>query len=110
MIDNTNWNYVYKICDGEYETTNLMYTPSMNLNGDIMCMHWDHKSAYQTNHRIDEQLLDLFFEREVKYLKIFENFSWCPKIYEIDIASKKIFLEWNKLFNILVKTSVTHSK
>ncbi len=91
-----NWQYCYKIKDGEAETTNLLYSPSKNENGDILCMSWDASDPYQKNNKeISQQLVDFFFEREVKYLNIFKDYSWAPNIKEIDIINKKIYIEWN---------------
>ena len=93
MTDISNWEYVYKIKNGVHETTNLLYTPKMNKEGTVLCMNWN-VDPYQTNVNLTEDLLDFFFEREIKYLSEFQTHSWCPKI--LDVESKKIFIEWNK--------------
>ena len=95
MINTDTWNYVYKIWDGDLETTNLLYTPLVNIDGDIMCMHWTHLGDYQTNVNITEELIDFFFNREIKYLKEFSKYHWCPEIIDIDFLNKKIYIEWN---------------
>lgn len=97
-MDISNWNYFYKIDPsmGVRCETNLLYTPIVNTSQDIMCMHWDINSPYQTeNRRLTVELMDFFFEREIKYLEIFKNYTWAPKIYNIDRDNKKIFIEWN---------------
>lgn len=105
MINTTNWRYFYKICNGEYETTNLLYTPLVNESNDILCMHWDHLSSYQTNIRLTEELINFFFEREAKYIQEFSNYAWCPEIIDIDFLNKKIYIEWNKeTLNTLIYT------
>ena len=98
MIDTSGWNYYYKIepKDGTRVPSNMLYTPLVNKDGTMMCMHWDIDSSYQKyNARLTEQLMDFFFEREIKFLNVFKEKSWAPKIYDIDISSKKIFIEWN---------------
>lgn len=98
MIDTSNWKYFYKLdpC-GSYIPTNLLYTPLVNEDKSAMCMVWDEHSPYQLdNDRLDKELIDFFFNREVKYLKVFENKSWAPKIIDIDEANRKICIEWNK--------------
>lgn len=90
-------SYYYKI-DPEYNSrvgNNMLYTPTMN--GGIMCIHYDHKSEYQkykSRPDFTEELLDFFFKREVKYLNLFRDFSWAPKILNIDTANKKIYIEF----------------
>jgi serine/threonine protein kinase len=90
------WNYCYKIKDGHQETTNLLYTPLKNSLGDILCMKWDINDAYQDgNKNLDQDLVNFFFDREVKYLTTFRDRPWVPEIKEIDLENKKILLEWN---------------
>lgn len=96
MTDTTNWNYVYKIVNGYSSTTNMMYTPLSNPEETVMCMHWSKDTPYleQNNKRTDE-LLDFFFEREVKYIQQFQSYEWAPRLLELDLENKKIFLEWS---------------
>lgn len=91
-----SWNYCYKIKNGHEETTNLLYTPTKNDIGDTLCMSWDPNNPYQAgNDNLDQDLINFFFEREVRYLNTFKDRSWCPTIKEVDLENKKIFLEWN---------------
>lgn len=91
-----SWNYCYKIKNGQKETTNLLYTPTKNDIGDTLCMSWDPNNPYQAgNDNLDQDLINFFFEREVRYLNTFKDRSWCPTIKEVDLENKKIFLEWN---------------
>ena len=97
MIDTSNWNYFYKVRNGVHSTTNMLYTPLVSPNGDMMCMRWDKDSPYQAdNTKLTTDLIDFFFEREVKYIKLLEHFDWAPNIYEIDLTNKNIIIEWNK--------------
>lgn len=101
MIDTTNWQYCYKL---DYESslpnlvgTNMLYSPKMSEAGDIMCMSWDAKDPYQSQStKLTDTLVDFFFQREVIHLQIFKEYLWAPKIIEIDMDNKKIFIEWNK--------------
>lgn len=91
-----SWNYCYKIKDNRLEPTNLLYSPTKNKNGDTLCMTWDSNDLYQSaNKNLDHNLINFFFDREVRYLKIFKDRPWCPVIKQIDYENKKIFLEWN---------------
>ena len=92
-----NWNYWYKIYEGKLRSTNMLYTPMVNDEGDTLLMKWDVNEEYQSdNKELTEELLDFFFERELKYINIFKDKPWCPDIKEINISEKKIYIEWNK--------------
>lgn len=91
-----SWSYCYKIKDGFLRNTNLLYSPTQNETGDTLCMSWDAEDPYQIdNENLDQDLIDFFFQREIKYLNIFRDRSWCPIIKDVDIINKKIWLEWN---------------
>ena len=93
----TAWQPFYKIRNGIYSTTNLLYTPLINPEGNIMCMDWSLDNPYHDNvvGRTPE-LIDFFFEREVNHIDIFKDYSWTPTILDLDLDSKQIFIEWNK--------------
>lgn len=99
MIDTTDWKYFYKQdpIDKIRCATNLLYSPLVNPEGTIMCMLWDENCDYQKeNKRLTRELIEFFFERELKYLEFFQKYDWAPKIIEIDKPNRKIFIEWNK--------------
>ena len=95
-MNTDNWKYFYKIVDGRPNTTNLLYTPLINETEDVMCMLWDENSTYQENTRLTADLVNFFFEREIKYLTTFQGKPWAPKLLEVDLVNRKIFIEWNK--------------
>jgi len=95
-MNTDNWKYFYKIVDGRPNTTNLLYTPLINETEDVMCMLWDENSLYQENTRLTADLVNFFFEREIKYLTTFQGKAWAPKLLEVDLQNRKIFIEWNK--------------
>lgn len=94
-----NWTPYYKIdpIERRLVRSNMLYTPLVNPEGNVFCMHWDAHNEYQTKHgprdHFTEELIDFFFQREIKYLEVFSKFSWAPKI--LDIKDKKIFIEWS---------------
>lgn len=90
-----NWSYCYKIKNGQQETTNLLYTPLKNDLGDTLCMKWAIDDYQKDNENLDQDLIDFFFDREVRYLNTFQDRLWAPQIQHIDTENKKIFLEWN---------------
>lgn len=105
-MDNKNWNYYFKLNhDNTLRETNLLYTPTMNSTGDTLCMHYCMDYDYRDNvpEKLTTELVDWFFEREVRFLKDLSYLSQTPKIYDVDYSSQKIYIEWNKetLSNIL---------
>ena len=90
-------NPVYKYCpDGYDNPTNMLYTPMSNIEGDRLTMIWDENHPYQVeNNRISKELVDFFFEREVKHIRLFQNYSWAPKLFDIDLNNRTITHEWN---------------
>jgi hypothetical protein len=91
----TEWKPFYKIRNGIYSTTNLLYAPLVNPEGNIMCMDWSIDNTYHENNtQRTPELIDFFFDREIRYLNIFKEYEWAPNI--IDINDKKIYIEWNK--------------
>lgn len=98
-IDTTGWGYLYKLDYGygHNTPTNMLYTPMLSPAGDILCMVWDENHPYQSeNRKLSKDLINFFFEREVKYLKRFQGSSWAPELIQIDYENKKIFIEFNK--------------
>jgi hypothetical protein len=58
-------------------------------------MDWNLDSDYHVGQTSrNEQLLEFFFNREVKYLPMFQRYDWCPKLLDIDIERKKIYIEF----------------
>lgn len=99
MIDNTGWNYVYKIANNEIQRTNVLYTPTINSSKDKMCMHfWTESPEYMDASCVPrtDELMQFWFEREAMYLEQFQGKSWCPKLYEIDQTERKILIEFNQ--------------
>jgi hypothetical protein len=96
MIDVSNWSYGYKISRGQLCTTNMLYTPLINPEKNIMCMLWDESHSYQQdNKRLTADLVNFFFERELTHLTLFQGRAWAPKLVEVDLPNRKIFVEWN---------------
>jgi hypothetical protein len=92
-----NWKYWYKIYEDRPRTTNMLYTPMINDEGDTLLMKWDAHEPYQSGNKgLTTELIDFFFEREVKYINMFKDKPWCPNIKEINIEEKKVYIEFNK--------------
>ena len=92
-----DWKYLYKIDyeRGHNTSTNMLYTATINFDGSVMCMEWDAHNDYQNaNTKLTDTLVKYFFDREVKHLKIMQQFDWAPKL--VSIEGNKIYIEFNK--------------
>ena len=93
----TEWTPFYKMRNGIYSSTNLLYTPLISPDGNVMCMDWSLDSSYhRDNTNRTAELIDYFFNREVKYIDVFKDYEWSPKILDINLINKRIYIEWNK--------------
>jgi hypothetical protein len=97
-FDTTNWTYYHKLKpNGAPSDSNLLYTPTINPEGTVMCMHYCSDLNYRKYATpISEDVINWFFEREVKFLKSLAHLDSTPEIYEVDLTNRKIFIEWNK--------------
>jgi hypothetical protein len=102
LVNIDNWELFYKrspdpgFSDIKCET-NILYTPYQSPDKKVLCMHWDAYSSYQkhtTRPKFNEELLDYFFKKEVDNILKFQTYSWCPKVYDVDYVSRKVFIEW----------------
>jgi hypothetical protein len=98
IIDTTNWHYYFKLQpNGNPSESNLLYTPTVNPEGTMMCMHYCSDPLYRNQtSAISEDVITWFFDREVRFLKEFSHLDSTPQVYEIDTANRKIIIEWNK--------------
>ena len=98
MTDISNWKYYYKLRpDGIATDSNLLYTPYVNPEGNVMCMHYCYDPVYRPGKdQISQDLIDWFYKREVRFLCGLADLPTTPTVYEIDLKQNKIFIEWNK--------------
>lgn len=99
MTDTSNWEYYYKLNpDGTPNDSNLLYSPKVNPEQNVMCMHYVVDQVYRNggNHIINDDLLQWFFDREVRFLQELSHLKTTPEVYEVDRANRKVFIEWNK--------------
>ena len=91
-----DWKYYYKMArGGSWDTTNLLYTPMVNPEETVMCLIYDETHEYQKDSKgLTKDLVNFFFEREVKYLETFQSYKWAPKLFDIDYANRTIFTEF----------------
>ena len=76
MINNTEWEYVYKLAGGETQRTNVLYTPTISPTKDKLCMHfWTESPEYMATSCVPrtDELMQFWFEREAMYLEQFQG-------------------------------------
>lgn len=101
-MNKNDWTLIYKRSPDEGFShvlceTNILYTPYSNPDNTILCMHWDHLSEYQNyQNRPDytEELVDFWFNKEVDNLTRFQDKSYCPEVYYINMKERKVYIEW----------------
>lgn len=96
-MDISDWNLYYKIHETELRltTTQMCYEPRLNPEKNVFCMNFCYPCDYQLNQprlSYTKEHVDYTFNREIKYLKIFENKPYSPEI--LDISENKIFIKW----------------
>ena len=92
----SDWKFYYKLDNNYFNEceSNMLYAPRVNPEGTVMCMDWSLNNGYQHDINRTQELLDFFFQREIKYYTVFKDYAWAPKL--LDIQKDKIFLEWNQ--------------
>jgi hypothetical protein len=100
-MDITGWDNYYKldVNGNQMSTSNLLYTPKINLDKTIMCMSWDSEDPYQTMVGFERpyytaDLVTAFFRREIEYLNFFKDYSWAPTIIDINEKKQQIFFKF----------------
>lgn len=104
-MNTDNWKPFYKVdpYDNGLIETNLIYTPLISPDGKTFCMSFDHTSSYQKEElaswlpdrpHYTKEMVKFFFDRELKYLKIFKDRQWAPRYSYIDTDEQKIFFSW----------------
>jgi len=97
-MNTSNWTYYYKLStDGTPCESNLLYVPLVNPQQDVMCMHYAINTEYQQYiDTVPQDVVDYFFEKELRLITRAQNLQCTPKVLDVDQANRKIFIEWNK--------------
>jgi hypothetical protein len=96
-MDTTNWKYFYKVDSFMSEMpSNMLYTPTMNDTGDILCMHYCKDNVYRKENGVTDEVITFFFKRELRFLTELKDHKFTPTVIEVDEQQQKIFIEWNK--------------
>lgn len=99
------WTPFYKINpdDNQLIETNLIYTPLVSPDGSRFCMLFDYTHKYQNEdlaHWLParpyytKEMVEFFFNREVKYLDVFKDRLWAPQNITVDYAKQTIEFDW----------------
>lgn len=90
-----NWRYLYKIdTQGGKCVLQHTYEPYINKQQTVLCLNFTCNNLY-TNKLLGEKTVDFFFEREATNLQRFQSYEWCPKILDIDLNKKQIFIDFD---------------
>lgn len=94
----SNWKPYFKLDkQGIRCTAQNTYEPLISPDGKTFCKNYDHTNLYQRNNPLyTKEIVDWFFNNEIKYLTLFKDKLYSPKITDIDYKNKKIFIKWYK--------------
>lgn len=96
-MNTDNWQYYYKLTEyGRPVESNLVYTPLISPDNNLMCMHFCIDKKYRTNtpESLTNDTVSWLFQREVKFLQELKDSSFTPTVYDIDFNKQKIFIEF----------------
>jgi len=73
------------------------YEPLVSSDGKTFCKNYNFPNDYAYRDTTDrplytEEVVDWFFENEIKYIEQFKNKPYAPEV--IDIKDKKIYIKW----------------
>jgi len=102
-----NYEYYYNNVPGEgLSRNNLIYTSLVSTDKKVFVQWYHNDTEYHKgkNQVVDPELMELKWDREVKYLKLMHGAynHLVPKILDIDYKTKKIYLAidgidfWNR--------------
>jgi hypothetical protein len=96
MINNDNWEPVFKLTDSYRNATptNMLYIPSISPSKDMLCMHY--VTYIESCIPKSEEITNFFFERELNFIKLFQDKLWCPILHDVDMDNRKILIEFNR--------------
>jgi hypothetical protein len=95
ILETSNWLPYYKLNEeGQRAMTQQTYEPLISPDKKTFCANYSYNNAYQHRQGYTKEVVDWFFENEIKHFLKFQNQSWCPEIIDIDRAKLKIFFKW----------------
>ena len=99
-MNTDNWTPFYKYADEGFRgMAQQTYEPLINPERTVLCANYNINNSYQFKHGprplYTLDVVDWFFENELKYVTKFKNKSYMPILLDVDKINKKIFYEWN---------------
>jgi hypothetical protein len=93
------WKHYLKLStDGTPAMAQQTYEPLVSNDGKVFCKNynWDnnYQRMYEDRPLYTPEVVDWFFQNELKYIEYFKNKSYAPEILDIDVTNKKIYLKW----------------
>jgi hypothetical protein len=99
-MNTNNWKPFFKIDEGYRCMSQQTYEPLVSPDGRTFCKNYDWNNKYQRQSEdrplYTKDVVNYFFEQELKYLDIFSNKWYAPEVIDVDYNNKKIFLKWYK--------------
>lgn len=95
-----NWNPYLKLSDDGYPCmAQQTYEPLISDDGKTFCKNYSWPNEYQYRDTKDrplytKEVVDWFFENELKYIKKFINKPYAPEILDINYNERKIYFKW----------------
>lgn len=99
-MNTDNWIPFYKYSDEGFRgMAQQTYEPLINPERTVLCANYNINNSYQFKYGprplYTLDVVDWFFENELKYMTKFKNKSYMPMLLDVDKINKKIFYEWN---------------
>ena len=99
-MNTDNWIPFYKYSEnGSRGMSQQTYEPLINPERTVYCANYNWHNNYQRKYGprplYTSEVVDWFFENELKYVLKFQNKPYMPTLLDIDKSNKKIFYEWN---------------
>lgn len=96
-----NWHpYLKYDPDGYQAMAQQTYEPLISSDGTVFCKNYNWDNAYQRmcgeRPLYTPEVVEWFFQNELKYLEYFKHKAYSPEILDIDIHNKKIYMKWYK--------------
>lgn len=98
-MNTSTWNYYYKFSESNKRSmAQTTYEPLINPEGTVFCANYNINTSYHKSMAerplYTQEVIDWFFNNEVKNIEFFKNKSYAPEILDIDFTNKKIFIKW----------------
>lgn len=95
VMDISSWEIFYKYKQGGKLRANLVYVPRINPERNVFCMDFNiNKSYFFDRSLYTDDIVQFYFDNEVRWIEHFKNKSFAPEIIDLDKTSRRIFFKW----------------